>query len=255
MNLNLIYFSPTRTTEKIVKTIAEGIGADYKDYNITMDKNRKNSLSFENEDLIIVGVPVYGGRIPVILEEFLRNLKGERSRIFLIAVYGNRHYDDALLEMKDIFEENNFEVVGAAGFIAEHSYTHKVAGSRPDKNDLDIAKNLGIDLGKKLKNKIEIDIKIPGNRPYKERKVSEPFGPITNELCNHCGKCIAVCPREAIDSKDPYKINTEKCIHCCACIKICPEKAKSFENEGIKKITKFLEDNFSKERKEPEIFI
>ena len=42
--LNLLYFSPTDGTKKIVKEIAKGMDLDYKDFNITLVENRKDEL-------------------------------------------------------------------------------------------------------------------------------------------------------------------------------------------------------------------
>jgi ferredoxin len=253
MKLNLMYFSPTNTTEKILKSIAKGISSKYIDYDITLRKNRTEKIIFEKDDLLILGIPVYGGRIPAILEEYLKSIKGNDSRLFITAVYGNRHYDDILLELKDIFTVNGFEVVGAAAFIGEHSFTKKVAENRPDNSDLSKAFNLGKNILEKISNSSNFKPFIPGNHPYKARKSGEPYGPITNNLCTNCGICASSCPVEAIDFDNCTIVDTKKCIHCASCIKKCPLEAKSFDSEYITKIINFLEENCSI-RKEPEIF-
>ena len=55
-NLNLLYFSPTDGTKKIVKEIANGIGYKYKEFNITLPQNRSENLFFDENDLVITGV-------------------------------------------------------------------------------------------------------------------------------------------------------------------------------------------------------
>ena len=254
MKLNLMYFSPTNTTEKIIKNIAEGISSEYIDYNITLIKNRKEKIILEKDDLLILGIPVYGGRIPTILEEYLKSIKGNGSRLFIMAVYGNRHYDDAILELKDIFTENGFEVVGAAAFIGEHSFTKKVAENRPDKADLSKALELGKNILDKISNSSEFNPHIPGNNPYKARKSGMTYAPSTNNLCTNCGICASSCPVEAINFEDCTIVDQEKCIHCASCIKKCPVEAKYFDSEYIANIVNFLEENCS-DRKEPEIFL
>lgn len=254
MKLNLMYFSPTNTTEKIVKTIAEGISGQYADYNITLNKNRADKVVFEKDDLLILGIPVYAGRIPMILEDYLKNISGNGSRVFITAVYGNRHYDDAIIELSDIFVENGFEVIGAGAFIGEHSFTRKVAENRPDKSDLTKAFELGKNIAEKIANSSSFSPNIPGARPYKARKAGEPYAPISSDLCTNCGKCAALCPVEAIDFKDCTLVDADKCIHCASCIKKCPVEAKYFDSEHIRNIIKFLEENCSN-RKEPEIFL
>lgn len=55
-NLNLLYFSPTDGTKKIVKEIANGIGYGYKEFDITLPQNRIENLFFDENDLVITGV-------------------------------------------------------------------------------------------------------------------------------------------------------------------------------------------------------
>ena len=52
-------------------------------------------------------------------------------------LYGNRDFDDALLEAADLLGERGFDVVAAAGaFIGEHSLTARVGTGRPDDADV-----------------------------------------------------------------------------------------------------------------------
>lgn len=43
----------------------------------------------------------------------------------LVSVYGNRAYEDALLEMFDIAKDSRFILITASAFIGEHSYSTK----------------------------------------------------------------------------------------------------------------------------------
>src|SRR6056297_3543569 len=119
------------------------LGSINKEYDITLEKNRKNSIKFNEGDLVIFGVPVYSGRVPDLLLEYFNKIKGNNTKAVFVVVYGNRDYDDALLELKDIFENNGFENIASAAFIGEHSYTKKVAKNRPDEKDIKTALNFG----------------------------------------------------------------------------------------------------------------
>ena len=66
--LNLLYFSPTDGTKKIVKEIANGIGYEYKEFDITLSQNRTENLFFDENDLVIIGVHTYAGRFPKLLK-------------------------------------------------------------------------------------------------------------------------------------------------------------------------------------------
>ena len=130
--LNLLYFSATNTTENVVKTIAKGICDSITEHNITLPENRTREIEFTESDIVIVGVPVYAGRVPHFLVEYFDKIKGNNTYAVLTVVYGNREYDDALLELKNIFEKNGFLGIAGAAFIGEHSYTEILASGRPD---------------------------------------------------------------------------------------------------------------------------
>ena len=62
--LSLLYFSPTDTTARIVKAVGEGVKQNWKEYNLTLPANREKPPAFGEHDLVVIGVPVYGGRVP-----------------------------------------------------------------------------------------------------------------------------------------------------------------------------------------------
>lgn len=261
MEVKAFYFSPTGTTEKITTKIAQKVAMELKtslkNVNFTKINDIAEIPEFSKEDIFILGLPVYSGRIPKIVEEYVYNLKGNATKAVVVAVYGNRDYDDALLEMRNILDENNFNVIAAGAFIGEHSFTSKVATNRPDEADLDEA----ITFGKLIASKVDLiyedsfeSIKVKGNYPYKERGVLPLVAPSTNDNCTSCMDCVEKCPTNAINNDDPLETDPNKCIICCECIKICPENAKFNSDETILGLVKFLEENFS-ERRNSEIFI
>lgn len=81
-----------------------------------------NSLiEIPQEDVLLLSMPVYGGFIPKICVPMAEKLKGSSTPAIIFVVYGNRHYDNALLQMKDILTKQGFIVIAAGAFIAEHS--------------------------------------------------------------------------------------------------------------------------------------
>ena len=251
------YFSPTNTTEKIVTALAHEFDQPIRKIAITSKKTREKSYSFNPSNLAIIGAPVYAGRIPPLLETFFKTLEGNNTPTVIIALYGNRDYDDALLEMRDLLSEQGFNIIAAGAFIGQHSYTRKVGTNRPDAKDLEVVMNFAQDILKKLNNNSSDDkvLQVKGNYPYKERKSGDIFAPITSNLCIHCGLCAKVCPVQAINHNDVTSINGELCIHCCKCIHVCPTDAKKFEHPFIIKLTKKLIDTCGEVRKEPELFL
>lgn len=252
-NITAMYFSPTETSKSITEAIAGAMGGEIKTIDLTRHEARNGSYHFDENDILVLGYPVYGGRIPAILQETFQNLKGAGTPAILAAVYGNRAYEDALVEAQDILTENGFLVIAAGAFIGEHSYSEKVAAGRPDAEDLRIAADFGKQIAGKLTATPSGSIAIKGNRPYKDAMGKMPFKPVTTDACTNCGRCAEKCPVEAISRKDA-KIVADDCILCAACIKVCPEHAKSIDAEPLMKIKAMLESKCI-ERKEPELFL
>lgn len=255
-SISLIYFSPTENTKKIVEAIGAGAGTVAKTYDLTLPQNREISLEFGPEALVVIGVPVYAGRIPELMAEWLVRLKGNETPVIMAVVYGNRDYEDALIELRDLLTSRGFIGVSGAAFVGEHSYTTRVASGRPDEADLEVAKDFGAKSAELAAAAVKgaEHVTVKGNMPYKARGAMPPMAPVTTEACIRCGVCAAFCPTAAIDSTDFSKIEAEKCIRCCSCIRRCPTEAKSFQHESVLQIKNRLIENFADVRKIVECF-
>ena len=131
MILHNIYFSAKGTTEMCAGCIGQGLNLQMKPYN-WFEKPCNELLEISSEDVLLFSMPVYGGFIPQSCAKMARNLKGSNTPAIIAAVYGNRHYDDALLQMKDILTEQGFYVIAAGAFIAEK---RSLFGYRRDRNE------------------------------------------------------------------------------------------------------------------------
>ncbi len=253
-----VYFSPTNTTKKVVRQIAKGINPEQVQ-EIDLTQNIEQELVI-NDAIVVFGAPVYRGRIPVEVAQKLRKIKGNNTKSVAVAVYGNRHFDDALIEIKDITEEQGFKTIAAATFIGEHSYStgqFPIAVNRPDAGDLQIAEQFGNKIKSALMdaNDFNKEINIPGNRPYKELGVMPGVTPVTDgDKCDMCGVCEDVCPTNAISLNGDVKTDSNLCILCCACVKYCPNEARYNDSDFIRNVSAKLHEMCS-ERKEPELFI
>ncbi len=270
--INTFYFSATGTTKKIITEIAAKIAkcdniTDIEEINhidFTLSEAREQLTSFASNDIVIAGVPVIAGRVPNVLLKYLKTIVGNGALTVAVVVYGNRNYDDALIELKDILEEDGFKVIAAAAFVGEHSFSNILAKNRPDEKDMIKINDFALQIYEKLKNQKESRyIEVSGNKPYRDyykpkdgngnqvdiRKVT----PKTNINCINCKLCASVCPMGSIVFEDVSKLNGI-CIKCCACIKKCPVHAKYFDDEHFLNHKRELEIQYS-ERREPEFFL
>lgn len=258
--LHLVYFSPTGTTKSVLHAIAGFLNTETAEHDVTDYARKDTQLEFGPEDIVIFGFPVYGGRVPQTFIDRLSNIKGDSTVAVLIATYGNRGYEDALLEMKDVAVQNGFRAIGAAAVVTEHSVIRSIAAGRPDPKDMAFLKDFCIKLKEKTaaiipKEKLA-ELKVPGKKPYVKR-IKLPMTPIVSASCIACGLCAKACPAGAISVQNPKKTDKEKCIGCMRCLRVCPKKARHVLK--IKMIagkwilcTAFKAD---KVRKEPEIFL
>ena len=174
-------------------------------------------------EMTVVASPVFGGRIPSVVREKIEKFSGTGKKAVTIAVYGNRAYEDALLEMNDILTKCGFTVIASGAFVAQHSMAPEVGAGRPDGEDeKEIHK-----FAETVKNSTAVEnVQVPGNRLYKP-EMNLPVAPISLPSCTKCGKCVTVCPTNAISVADGAVItDIEKCILCMACTHICTEQAR-----------------------------
>ena len=274
---HLVFFSPTHTSAKIARAVGDGIGMGRRmETDLTLDESA-DPIEITNA-LTVIAAPVYGGRVAPVALKRLKRLKGNNAPAILIAVYGNRDYEDALIKLRDTAVELGFTPLSAGAFIGEHSYSTTnmpIAAGRPDASDLQIAFQFGQDSLNKLIEKTAVtspelqaacklkslgdklsillsSFFIKGTSPYKIVQAGKPACPVCTEACFVCGECVEVCPTHAISiSKDGSKIETDvnRCIKCCACVKECPNEARIFHTS----FAAILHEKFNT-RREPELF-
>ncbi|MCG8687624.1 MAG: 4Fe-4S binding protein [Desulfobacterales bacterium] len=267
--ITLVYFSPTKTTRTILETaanaLAERLGLAnnaVRTIDVTRPAHRMSACpQFDDSDIVLLGAPVYAGRLPEDAAEFFKTIKATGTPAALTVLYGNREFEDALLELKDISQDCGFIPVAGSAFIGEHSFSSDdipIAGSRPDKNDLKKAVLFGEKIAALVENEEHIanigPLDVPGNFPYKEGmgKGAFEFVQVTAD-CDNCGTCVTVCPKDAVDEINGYTTVDIRCIFCCACIKACPNQARQIKEGPMRDKARWLNENCS-EHKQPETF-
>ena len=247
-----VYFSPTKGTETVTKLLASEFGT-YIEIDLCRNDLQENE-TFKEDDLCVIGVPSYGGRVPAAALERMEKLQGNSVKTVLVVVYGNRAYDDTLVEFQDFLKERNFCIIAAVTAIAEHSVMRQFSKNRPDEADkkelIQYAQKIKDVL---LKNKDFSELQLPGNRPYKEYN-GIPLKPKTTKKCTKCGVCAKACPVGAIPLHAPNTTNTDLCISCMRCISVCPTNARKLNPLLLKLATSKMKKNCL-ERKNNELFM
>jgi len=250
-----VFFSPTGTTRTAVQAVCQGTGKD-SGLEIDLKEPVGGQLFFAVDDPVVIGMPVYAGRLPKIAVERFASIRGSETPAVAVVVYGNRAYDDALLELCNLCTAQGFKVTGAAAFIGEHSFSSPdfpIAANRPDENDIRLAKAFGTQIAHSIH---PLDIaQIPGQHPYKpEMKPSGAAAETDPALCTHCGQCVAHCPSNAIHMDKGLPLtNPDQCIWCAACVRNCPSGARQVTLPKIHEIAERLYKT-CQTRKEPELF-
>lgn len=253
-NVNVLHFSPSGTTKSVADILSNRLGGSrVTEYDI-LRRPQKENIVFGAKELSLFVLPVYAGRIPSICADMLTKFEGRNTPAVAVVIYGNREYDDALIELADMLKANGFVVIAAAAFIAQHSVFPAVASGRPDSEDEEAISDFADKCREAFKNFTGNElISVKGNSSYCEPSAI-PLKPSGDSKCNACGACVKICPTGAIEADEPQKTNEALCISCTACIAACPQKARNFHNPMYAAAGKAFAEAHAL-RKEPEIFL
>ncbi|MEG0365278.1 MAG: 4Fe-4S binding protein [Coprobacillus sp.] len=225
-HIKKLVFSPTGATQKVVDIIADVWQQPKDEIDLSNQNLDFSQYCFTGHDLCLIAVPTFGGRVPEVAVQHLKMISALNAPAILIVTYGNRAYDDTLLELKEVLDNQGFLCTSAIAAVCEHSIMRQYGLGRPDKLDAmqltDYAENIRDILGRV--SDIE-EVGVPGNFPYREYN-GVPLKPKASRNCTKCGICADKCPVEAIDKDNPNKTDNKKCISCMRCITICPQKSR-----------------------------
>lgn len=242
------YFTGTGNTKKVVlaaaQAAAQALGCPWEPFDFSLPSARQEVFSPAPDELCFIGTPVYAGRVPNVLLPYLtKNIKGSGAPAVCLVTFGNRNFDDGLIELREVMTEAGLRVIAGGAFAGEHSFSTVLGAGRPNGEDLALAERLGRAAAEKLTDgtadsPVAVEGQIP-IRPYytpRDRngtpinilKVKPKTDP---DKCVKCGLCARICTMGSIDSADPSLI-PGICIKCCACVKGCPRGAKYFDDAG-----------------------
>lgn len=275
-SIRTIFFSPTGTSKKIAEAITRGVAAPTDEstlaltvqtLDLTHTAGPETTLSAET--VAVIAAPVYGGRIAPVAMKRLAGIRGSGGPAVVVALYGNRAFEHAVVELAGLVSRQGFVPVAAAAFVGEHSYSTPetpIAAGRPDAQDLTAAEAFG----RAIRQKLDAGACSPVDAAqlkerrapslstlrfirfvlkYRRQQKRHPVVYLPEcdaERCTLCGRCAAICPVGAISRGDETRTDPARCIRCCACVKGCPVGARTFHTPFAEALSR----NFFR-RKEP----
>lgn len=240
MNIYEILFSPTGGTQKVADIFAAAFHQEVEVVDLTDSSYDFSAVSIEEDDVCIIAAPSYAGRVPALAARRLSLIRGNHARAVLIAVYGNREFEDTLTELKDLSEASGFLTVAGVSAVAEHSLIHRFGAGRPDSRDLSELNGFAEKVAKEIHSGKRSAVTVPGNRPYKDAHPSS-IVPLADDSCTGCRLCAWNCPAEAIPEDHPEQTNASLCISCMRCVTICPHHARKLPDEQLHALEQKLE--------------
>lgn len=158
-------FQPDRKREKGRHNDGEAggrvLGVPMGTVDFTLPENREGVVSFDKEDLAFFSTPVYAGRIPNKMLPYVQTaFEGNGALAVAVSVFGNRNFDNGLIELRNELEAHGFHTVAGAGIPTEHVFSSKLATGRPDADDLVKIAEFGEKVAEKVSGLTEIPEKI-----------------------------------------------------------------------------------------------
>ena len=248
MKIHQIIFSPTGGTKRVSDILCQGMGKEIVMTDLCVKAADIQLPDIHEDDLTVIAMPVFAGRVPSFAVERLRLVNPHGAKCVVVVVFGNRAYDDALIELQDVAKEMGFRVIAAVGAVAEHSIIRRYGQGRPDADDRQSLLHFGADIMRKAEGSDCTMPQVPGHRPYKKGgMIPQPKG---RRGCNRCGACAKQCPADAIPLSDPKMVDSAKCISCMKCVSVCPTGARRIgtvmnflATQGLKKVCATRKEN------------
>ena len=216
------------------------VASQLTDVPLSIPQVMKNlNITYEADEIGIV-CPVYRGRVPQMVQRFMREAKLKASYFFGIVTYGSRPTDSTDAWDK-LAQENgiNFDYMNCVHMVDNFLPTFDMNQQREmeKSTDEDLAQVVA-DLNEHKQWKWPVTDEDREFRAMVVRMRGDHFPAessrifvVNRDRCVGCGFCSRVCPRGNWSFGNQGIAVTGDCEKCLACIHNCPQKAITM-NEG-----------------------
>ena len=228
----ILYFSGTGNSRYTAELISRMTCDEAVSMNDLIKRKDKSVQSSEKPFVFIA--PVYAGRIPRIVDAYIREteFQGNKNAYFIVTCsrtpWATEHYTEQLCAKK------GFTFLGFAAVVMPQNYIMHSDIKAEDENDAII--ETAIPKMKQLAELIKESRLLPKENPGKAM-MSMILNPImyalmisakgfyATDACNGCGECAERCPLNNITMKNGKPHWGKDCTHCMACIGGCSQNA------------------------------
>ena len=241
MSATIYYFSGTGNSYKIAEKLCGGLANSEL---INIAKNQ--SLAPDSQsDTIGVVFPLYYFGIPIIVEEFLLQLRiPENTYVFIIATRGEPMAGGAKKQLDAVFRASGRTYNFFRYVTMGNNYPFHVFNCSKEKVRVQRNKKMGekvltflADIKAKKQSRIfsildyppfpAITYKLPtyGYKHFLQVYKKDTCFEVDENLCNKCKKCEYACPTDNIEVNSKPEWKHTNCQMCLACYNCCPKNA------------------------------
>ena len=245
----VLYFSGTGNSRHAAKKIAQITGDDVISINQRL-KMHDDSAVESDRPLVFVG-PVYAGRIPRVMEEYIRNVRFiGTARAYFVVTCAQTPWQTAEYVQK-LCAEKSFALLGFQSVVMPQGYLAG-GGTQPKEVNEQILKRAEPVI-RKIVEAIRDEQLLPKEQLGKAM-MSRVLNPImyaamirakdftVSDRCTGCGKCEARCPLNNVKLVGGKPTWGKTCTHCMACIAGCPQEAIEYGKKTKGKPRYYLGD-------------